>query len=250
MPASPPTAVPSQYDATQFHSEFGYLAPTIRFRRKVALTLKGGALGALFGAAAVFVVVMDREEKAFTMLSTPVATAPAPIAPAPLTVALAPPASSVPASPVPASSAPVAYKPAASAPVSRPPVSRPPVVAAAPASPAQTPSVTPRPAATQIAGGSPSVRFVPEAFALPAAVAVNPRLRGTISPPVAVAAPLNVVPENLAPQTPVQTPRLLLRRLPRRPKRLPSPRRKRSANRNLSGRCVQLRPSPNRAPPL
>ena len=63
MPASPPTAVPSQYDATQFHSEFGYLAPTIRFRRKVALTLKGGALGALFGAAVVFVVVMTARKR-------------------------------------------------------------------------------------------------------------------------------------------------------------------------------------------
>ena len=160
------------------------------------------------------------------MLSTPVATAPAPIAPAPLTVALAPPASSVPASPVPASSAPVAYKPAASAPVSRPPVSRPPVVAAAPASPAQTPSVTPRPAATQIAGGSPSVRFVPEAFALPAAVAVNPELRGTISPPVAVAAPLNVVPENLAPQTPVQTPPIAAAPAPAETKAVAKPKKK------------------------
>ena len=45
MPASPPDATRSQLDASQFHSEFGYLAPTIRFRRKAGLTLKPRRLG-------------------------------------------------------------------------------------------------------------------------------------------------------------------------------------------------------------
>lgn len=71
MSASPPHATPSQFDAAQYHPEFGYLAPTIRFRRKAALTLKGLVWGALVGAIATFVVVMDREERALTMLSTP-----------------------------------------------------------------------------------------------------------------------------------------------------------------------------------
>ena len=69
MPASPS-------DATQFHPEFGYLVPTMRARRKAALTIKAAALGVLVGAAAMFVLVMDREERALTMVSTPVLATP------------------------------------------------------------------------------------------------------------------------------------------------------------------------------
>jgi hypothetical protein len=157
MPASPPYAAPSQFDATQFHSEFGYLAPTIRFRRKVALTLKGGALGALVGAVAVFVVVTDREEKAFTMLSTPVLTIPA--SPAPV---LAMPMSSKPGSPAREPSTPATSVPG---------------------------SLTP----AQVAAiNSARVRFVPEALALPAAVPADPHVRGP-APPVVAVGPLDLV---------------------------------------------------------
>ncbi len=75
MPASPS-------DATQFHPEFGYLVPTIGARRKVALTIKAAALGGLVGAAAMFVLVMDREERALTMVSTPVLATPVSATPA------------------------------------------------------------------------------------------------------------------------------------------------------------------------
>jgi hypothetical protein len=76
MPASPSDATPSQFDATRFHPEFGYLVPTMRVRRKAALTIKAAALGVLVGAAAMFVLVMDREERALTMVSTPVLATP------------------------------------------------------------------------------------------------------------------------------------------------------------------------------
>lgn len=86
MPASPSDAVSSQFDATQFHPEFGYLAPTMHVRRKVALTLKAAACGVLIGAAAMFVAVMDREgeeETALTMLATPVLVIPTSPTPTP-----------------------------------------------------------------------------------------------------------------------------------------------------------------------
>ena len=82
MPASPSHAVVSQFDATQCHPEFGYLAPTMRFRRKIALTLKAAVFGALAGAAAMFALGTDREDKAVVMLATPVAAPPAAAAPA------------------------------------------------------------------------------------------------------------------------------------------------------------------------
>ena len=43
MSASP-SDVSSQFDATQCHPEFGYPAPTKRFRRQFSLTLKGALL--------------------------------------------------------------------------------------------------------------------------------------------------------------------------------------------------------------
>ena len=64
MPASPSNAGPSQFDAAQFHPEFGYLAPTVRFRRKFALIIEGAACGILLGAVAMFFATMEREEKA------------------------------------------------------------------------------------------------------------------------------------------------------------------------------------------
>ena len=141
---------PSQFDATQFHPEFGYFAPTIRFRRKLALTLKGGALGVLVGAVAMFVVTMDREEKALTMLSTPVLTIPAPSAPAPSTPAPAPrwrPRRHRPRRVV---GMPMSSKPAASAPV--------PSQVASPAAPAS-------PRSTAVASGPASLTQHAAAFA-------------------------------------------------------------------------------------
>ena len=154
MPASPPNAAPLQFDATQFHSEFGYLAPTMRFRRKAALALKGGALGAVVGAVAVFVAVTDREEKAFTMLSTPVQTIPA--SPAPVM------AMSKPGSPARQPSTPVTSAPGA-------------------LTPAQVAAIN-----------STRVRFVPEALALPAAVPADPHVRGP-APPIVAVGPLDLL---------------------------------------------------------
>jgi hypothetical protein len=68
----------SRYDAGQFHPEFGYFAPTMRFWSKAWLGLKGVALGALAGAVAVFFLTKEREEKALAMLATPVTVAPRP----------------------------------------------------------------------------------------------------------------------------------------------------------------------------
>jgi hypothetical protein len=197
MSASPPYVAPSQFDAPQFHSEFGYFAPTMRFRRKLALTLKGGALGALVGAVAVFVVVMDREEKAFTMLSTPVLTIPASSAPVLSTQAPSMPVTAAPASPALVVAMPMSSKPGAPAQET----SR--RVAAAPASSAQVPlaqvasgpaSLTPAQAA---AINSARVRFVPEALALPTAVPADPDVRGPAPPAVAVG-PLDLVPGAIA----------------------------------------------------
>lgn len=155
-----PSEMPSQVDAGQFHPEFGYLAPTMRYRRKVALTLKGAVLGALGGAVAMFVVSMDREEeKALAMLATPVAL---------------PPVSSMPAVPTPVSSAatPAALKPTP--------------IAATPASPTRTPTRRPRTAAMDLA--APPVRFVPETIALPAVAPRDLQLRGSMSPEIAATA--------------------------------------------------------------
>ena len=75
MSASP-SNMPS-VDAVQIHPDFGYLAPTLRFRRKFALTLKAAIFGALAGAVAMFFVAVNREDKPLTMLATPVLIAPA-----------------------------------------------------------------------------------------------------------------------------------------------------------------------------
>jgi hypothetical protein len=175
MPASRFDGMPPRFDASEFHPEFGYLAPTMRFRRKVALTLMGALWGVLIGAGtgAVLYAVMDREEqKAHAMLASPVLT---------------PPATSTPASALPpaaAPSAPLRYARPRSVP--RPPrvVSVPPTPAP-PAEPSSTPK-TPAPTRTAVANASAEVRFVPQSIALPM---VAPRDPEASSPTVVVEAP-------------------------------------------------------------
>ena len=88
------SASPS-YDAGQFHPEFGYFAPTMRFRSKVWLALKAVTLGVLAGAVAMFFLTMEREEKALTMLATPVTVAPVPQKPAQIAMPGQPPQTQV-----------------------------------------------------------------------------------------------------------------------------------------------------------
>jgi hypothetical protein len=142
-------------DAAQIHPEFGYFAPTMRFRRQLALILKGGALGALAGAVAMFALTMDHEEeKAVAMLATPVAF---------------PPAAPTPQAQVPAQTA------------------------AAPAAAAATPASPPRPIRTPtrpariaaMESVAPPVRFVPETIALPAVTPRDLQLRGSVLPEIA-----------------------------------------------------------------
>jgi hypothetical protein len=162
MSASPPD-VPSQFNAAELHPEFGYLAPTMRFRRKVGLTLKGVALGALAGAVAMFFATMEREEeKALTMLATPVLVAPAPSKPAQAATPTRMAAVDI--------FAPVLFVPESIA------------------LPAAAPTRPPVRGTASTAVNVAPVRFVPESIALPAVVPTNPPLRGTISTAVAAAA--------------------------------------------------------------
>jgi hypothetical protein len=80
MPAPPAGANPSQLDTSQFHPEFGYFAPTIRFRRQAILMLKGALWGTLLGAVAMFFMGVEREEKGLRMLAVPMGSAPADMA--------------------------------------------------------------------------------------------------------------------------------------------------------------------------
>jgi hypothetical protein len=66
--------------ANQFHPEFGYFAPTIRFRRQAILTLKGALWGTLLGAIAMFFMGVEREDKGSPMLAVPMGSAPADMA--------------------------------------------------------------------------------------------------------------------------------------------------------------------------
>src|SRR5215218_2013210 len=183
MPASPPNTA-SPFEPNQFHSEFGYFAPTMRFRRKAALTVKAAALGAIVGAVAVFVVVMDREEKAFTMVSTSLpSTAGSPASPPPATStpAQARPVQATQVQPTPVQPTQAPPMRAASAPVSPMPVSPMPT----PATPALAMQMSSKPGSSAppatrgaasarvvAAKGWPQVPFVPESVALPAAVPV------------------------------------------------------------------------------
>jgi hypothetical protein len=158
MPASPSNAGPSQFDAAQFHPEFGYFAPTVRFRRKFALIIEGAVCGILVGAVAMFFATMEHEEKAHAMLATPMLVAPVSSAATPSSAPAAAPAA---IASIPAASRPVPAAPAASIPtVSKPGSSTP-------------ASVTSTPRQTAAVRGFAPVRFVPESIALPA---VAPRL--------------------------------------------------------------------------
>jgi hypothetical protein len=200
-----PSDVPSQIEAIELHPEFGYFAPTMRFRRKVALTLKGVALGALAGAVAMFFMTMEREEQALTMLATPVLIAPAPSKPAqaalPTRMAavdiVAPSVRFVPESIALPAVAPTSppVRGIASTAVSVAPVRFVPESIALPAAVPTSPPV--RGIASTVVNVAP-VRFVPESTALPAVVPTSPPLRGTISTAVAEAAS---VPAPSAPST-------------------------------------------------
>lgn len=191
MPASPSNAGPSQFNPPQFggpevHPEFGYFAPTVRFRRKFVLVLEGVACGVLVGAVAMFFATMEREEgKASAMLAMPMLVAPTPSAAPPAATPSSPTASTPTAfgsaaastSPAPGS---VRAAPASSTPtVSKP---RSPTPASAASAPQQTAA----------AGHLAPVRFVPESIALPAAA---PRLAPAASdtpPGVTVSASASV----------------------------------------------------------
>ena len=160
MSASPPD-VPPQFDAAELHPEFGYFAPTMRFRRKISLTLKGAVLGLLVGAVTMFFMTTEREEQALTMLAAPVLVAPAPSKPAQAAMPTRTAAVDI--------FAPVLFVPESIA-----------LPAAAPTRPPVRGTAT--------AANVAPVRFVPESIALPAVVPTNPPLRGTISTAVAAAA--------------------------------------------------------------
>jgi hypothetical protein len=169
MPASRFDGMPPRFDASQFHPEFGYLAPTMRLRRKVALTLMGALWGVLIGAGTVFYVVITREEqKAQAMLASPVLTTPTTSAPA-----SEPPAAALSA---PSQSAPTQLAARPSRVASAPPTPAPPT------EPSSTPKSAP-PTRTAVANGPAEVRFVPQSIALPM---VAPREPGGSASPTAV----------------------------------------------------------------
>jgi hypothetical protein len=179
MPASPLNAGPSQFNPPQFggpqvHPEFGYLAPTVRFRRKFALLLEGVACGVLVGAVAMFFATMEREEeKAVAMLATPMLTTPMSSAAmsSAATSSAATPSSTTASALTPIGSAAIASTPAASRPAPATPAASPPTVSKPGSStPASATSTPPQTAAVR---GFAPVRFVPESIALPA---VAPRL--------------------------------------------------------------------------
>jgi hypothetical protein len=70
-PAAPGSTPPQFYPVypVQFHPEFGYLAPTIRFRRKVSLLGKGLAVGAMLGAIAAIAMLPDPDVRVGAALS-------------------------------------------------------------------------------------------------------------------------------------------------------------------------------------
>jgi hypothetical protein len=160
----------SQHDAGQFHPEFGYFAPTMRFWSKVWLGLKGVALGALAGAVAVFFLTTEREEKARTMLATPVTVAPMPQKPAQIAMPGQPPqthqAQPPQSPPIPQAQAPQAQAPQAQAPQAQ----------------------GPRPQAPATYTWAP-VRFVPESMALPSAAPRTPEVMPPLRPSIAAPPP-------------------------------------------------------------
>jgi len=188
MPASPSNAGPSQFDAPQFHPEFGYLAPTVRFRRKFALIIEGAACGILLGAVAMFFATMEREEKALAMLATPMLVTPVPFTATPSSPSASVPAAiaSIPTASSHAPAAPVASTPAMSTPaMATPATSTPKVSKPGSSTPAMATSTPPQTAAVR---GFAPVRFVPESFALPAAAPRLPPVLNDTPPPVTVGA--------------------------------------------------------------
>ena len=182
MPASSSHAGPSQFDPPQVHPEFGYFAPTVRFRRKFALVLEGLAGGVLVGAIAMFFATMEREEKVHTMLASPMLVTPVSSA-----VPSASPKASAPAA--------IASLPAASSPVPAAPVaSRPTALKPASSTPASATSTPPQTAAVR---GFAPVRFVPELIALPAATPGVPPVISELRPTLTVGASASV-PERAA----------------------------------------------------
>ncbi len=169
MPASPSNAGPSQFDAPQFggpqvHPEFGYFAPTVRFRRKFALVLEGLAGGVLVGAVAMFFATMEREEKAVAMLATPMLVTPMSSAATPASPKASAPTASgsaaIASTPAPAASnAAPAARATSTPPVSTPPAPTPTVSKPGPSTPASATSTAPQTAAVRDFG---PVRFVPE----------------------------------------------------------------------------------------
>ena len=158
MPASSSNAGPSQFNAPQFggpevHPEFGYLAPTVRLRRKFALVLEGVACGVLVGAIAMFFATMEREEeKASAMLATPMLVTPMPVTPmsSAATSSAATPASPKASAPTASGSAAMASTPGASGSVpTAPAASTKPALKPGSSTPASATSTPPQTAAVR-----------------------------------------------------------------------------------------------------
>jgi hypothetical protein len=60
---------PPRFYPVQFHPEFGYLAPTLRFRSKLSLLGKGAAFGLVVGIIVAIAVSPDRQERVRSRLS-------------------------------------------------------------------------------------------------------------------------------------------------------------------------------------
>ena len=58
-----PDNSPPRFYPVQFHPEFGYLAPTLRFRSKLSLVGKGVAFGLIVGIIVAIAVSPDRQER-------------------------------------------------------------------------------------------------------------------------------------------------------------------------------------------
>ena len=115
VPPGPPGSNPPQFYPVypaQFHPEFGYLAPTIRFRRKMSLLGKGAAFGAILGAIAAIAMLPDPDVRVGTALSIQSQAAPGdelrspPVAFVAPTLAL--PAAALRSTPMPSATAPAA----------------------------------------------------------------------------------------------------------------------------------------------
>jgi hypothetical protein len=195
MPASQLNAGASQFNPPQFggpqvHPEFGYLAPTVRFRRKFTLLLEGVACGVLVGAVAMFFATMEREEeKAVAMLATPMLITPVSSAAMPSAATPASPKASAPIASGPAATA---STPAASRPGPAAPAAFPPTVSKPGSSTPALVTLTSTPPQTAAVRGFAPVRFVPESIALPAVTPRLPPVLNDTPPAVTVGASASV----------------------------------------------------------